>query len=250
MAPGDPRLPGGGNQICGLYDVNPTQFGQTNNLVTLASDFGNQTEVFNGIDGTVNARFGKGGVLQGGIGTGRTVTDNCYQNSFPNLTASGYVAGTPRTAAFCRVTLPWSAQTQVKFAGVYPLPWDTQVSAVFQNLPGIPVQANTVFTNAQIVSSLGRNLAACPATGTCTAAATIPVITPNTVFEDRRTQVDVRLTKIFQMGKVRVQGRFDVFNLFNTSGILAENLTYGPSWLRPIGILGARLYKVGGQVDF
>jgi hypothetical protein len=76
------------------------------------------------------------------------------------------------------------------------------------------------------------------------------VITPNTVFEDRRTQVDVRLTKIVQVGRVRVQGRFDVYNVFNTSGILAENLTYGTSWLRPIGILGARLFKIVAQVDF
>ena len=46
-APLDPRLPGGGgNQICGNYDINPTAFGQVNNLVTLASNFGKQTEVY------------------------------------------------------------------------------------------------------------------------------------------------------------------------------------------------------------
>ena len=54
-APLDPRLPGGGGQtISGLYDVNPTLFGQTNNLVTLASNFGNQYQHFDGLDVTFN----------------------------------------------------------------------------------------------------------------------------------------------------------------------------------------------------
>src|SRR5262249_57569361 len=41
-APVDPRLPGGGgNVVAGLYDVNPTLSGQTNNFITLADNFGN-----------------------------------------------------------------------------------------------------------------------------------------------------------------------------------------------------------------
>ena len=45
-APGDTRLPGGGGApICGLYDVSPTRFGQVDNFVTLASNYGNQTQV-------------------------------------------------------------------------------------------------------------------------------------------------------------------------------------------------------------
>jgi hypothetical protein len=60
--PSDPRLPGGGgNQLCGLYDVSRVRFGQVNNVVTQASHFGEQTQTYNGVDLTMNARFGGGG---------------------------------------------------------------------------------------------------------------------------------------------------------------------------------------------
>ena len=44
---------------------------------TLARDFGKQTEHWNGVDFSANARLQNGLVLQGGVSTGRTTTDNC-----------------------------------------------------------------------------------------------------------------------------------------------------------------------------
>lgn len=76
------------------------------------------------------------------------------------------------------------------------------------------------------------------------------LVVPNTIFEDRLTQVDVRLTKIFKVGSTRVQGMFDVYNILNASTILSEVTTYGSSWLRPTAILGGRLFKFGAQLDF
>jgi hypothetical protein len=248
-APSDPQLGAAtGSAICGLYDVTPGKFGQVSNLVQPASNFGTQYEHYNGIDGSLNARFGRGGLLVGGVSTGQTTTDTCgvvQSNPQIALTVNGATASRSSTA-FCHVILPWSAQTQFKFAGTYPLPWwGLQTSATFQNLAGIPIFANYVATNAQIAPSLGRNLAA-GAAGT----ATIALLVPNTLFEDRLNQFDVRLTKFIQVGRARLQGRFDVYNLFNASTVLNENFTYGPSWRKPSSILGARLVKLGAQLDF
>jgi hypothetical protein len=266
-APSDPRLPGGGgNQICGLYDVKPAQFGNVNNLVTTASTFGKQTEIYNGADVLVNARFGKGGTLAGGINTGRTVFDSCYQNQLPqliqpivlNYTAvppggGGQGSGqTPRLQEFCHAVLPFSGQTQIKFNGTYPLPWNFEGSAVFQNLSGVPIAAARAFTNAQIAPSLGRNLAACGSAGAaCTASVTINVLPPFKQFEDRLNQVDLRLTNIVRLGGTRrLKLAFDAYNVFNASTVLVRNDNYGPNWNRPIQVLAARLFKVGAEVDF
>ena len=49
-APLDPRLPnGGGYTIAGLYDVNQNVASSVNNLVTLASNYGSQSQYFNGV---------------------------------------------------------------------------------------------------------------------------------------------------------------------------------------------------------
>ena len=236
--PADSRLPGGGGQqLCGLYDIAPAKFGLVNNLITQVSDFGKQTQVFNGVDATISMRLGGGATVTGGLSTGATVTDNCAA-----------IVDSPQKQ-FCRVSPPWSAGTQVKFGVIYPLPWSFRASTVFQNLPGIPRTANYVATNAQILPSLGRNLGQCRGAATCNGTTTVELIQPQTMFEDRLTQVDVRLTRIFQFRRARVQGNFDVFNLFNASSVLAINTRYGPSWLQPTVVLGGRVARLGFQLD-
>ena len=80
-APRDPRLPdGGGQQICGLYDIVPTKFGvATNNIVDprRASSASTQEEVFDGVDVAFSARLGGGVFLNGGVATGRTRFNQC-----------------------------------------------------------------------------------------------------------------------------------------------------------------------------
>jgi hypothetical protein len=237
--------------VCGLYDVNPAKFGATNNVITQASHFGNQTEVFNGVDLSVNARLGRAFVI-GGVSTGRSVTDNCYTNSRPDLlssdSAGNFTTATaqqPRTAAFCHVAPPFSPGTQIKMLGAYPLPWGLQASATFQNLGGLADTALNTFTNAQIVPSLGRNLAA-----GSSGSATFAILAPQTVFETRLTQVDARFAKTLKMSRARVHGTLDVYNLFNANTILAINSTYGASWLKPGTVLGPRLVKFGAIIEF
>lgn len=74
-------------------------------------------------------------------------------------------------------------------------------------------------------------------------------IPANTVFEDRIQQVDLRFARIFRIGKVRIEGNFDVYNLF-ASPILSMITRFGPEWLNAQEILAGRLVRFGAQINF
>ena len=230
--PPDARLPGGGgNQLCGLYNITPTKFSSVSNLVVPVSNFGKQTEIYNGMDLTVNARLPRSASLSGGLNTGRTATSNCA------------IVDSPQQASFCDVNPPF--QPRFKLNGVYPLPWDMQVSALFQSNPGVAITASYVATNAQVQPSLLR-----PLSGSASTVTIANIFQPQTEFEGRINQLDARLMKTFKMGHSRIQGQFDLYNVLNASPILGINTRYGPAWLTPTEILGARLFKIGAQVSF
>jgi hypothetical protein len=203
------------------------------------------------VDVGVNARFGHGGVLQGGVSTGQQVTDNCYLNARPDITfttAAGVnsTPGTPRNSQYCRSAPSWASGTQVKLLGNYPLPWwGVQMSATFQNLPGPSIGANRSYRSAEIMPALGRSLSS-GATGNVS----IQLLPLNSMYEPRFSQTDLRFTKTLHIQKLRAQGQFDVYNLANSSAILGVNNTYGTTWLRPSSILGARMLKFGLQLDW
>jgi hypothetical protein len=248
-APVDLRLPGGGgNQICGLYDVSPIKFGSFANLVTQASHFGNQSEVSQYIDATVSARFRRGQV-NGGISTGTTHTNSCFVvNSAQDLSYNTFNPAISNVLAPCNIVQPWGAQTQLKFSGFYGLPWDFQVSGTFQNLAGPAISATYVAANVEIKPSLGRDLSAGSA-GTVS----LPLIAQNTVFGPRINELDLRLTKNFVIRAKRFGLSFDLYNALNASPITGYTTQYGRSgtgWLKPTGILNGRVAKFVWQASF
>ncbi len=245
-APVDPRLPGGGGYaVTGLYDQN--RLVSQNNLIDLASNYGTATEVYNGLDFTVNARLPGGIVMSGGPSVGRTETNYCFVVNSPQ--GSGLPPSQGATSAagllYCDVKPPF--QPNLKLLGVYPFPWGgVQLAATFQSLPGPQITAARTYTNAEIAPSLGRNLAT-GANGT----ASVQLIQPGTVYEERLYQLDFRASKVFPFGSSRrIQGNVDLYNATNSSSILSVNNTYGANWQRPTSILQGRLLKFSVQVDF
>jgi len=273
-APSDSRLPGGGGYpICGLYDVNPNKFGQVNSVVSQASSFGKITYQNDFFDVSVNARLSSGFQLGGGVDTGRTVNDFCFNVdspgvspaappttvSLPSITTT--LGTTPNTVPFtattingqsiCRVVTPFKGQTQVKGFGSYTFPKDVFVSLIFQNISGPPVTATYAAPNSVIAPSLGRSLAACGTRNPCTNTALVPLIVPQSQFEDRYTRLDLRVSKRMQLTqRVRLTGNLNLYNLFNKSAIQVENFNYGPLWLQPSLIEDGRMVQVSANLIF
>ena len=65
--------------------------------------------------------------------------------------------------------------------------------------------------NAVIAPSRGQKLSG------DAAAATVPLIQPETLFEPRRQQVDIRLTKIFRVGKSKLEANCGAYNALNAT---------------------------------
>jgi hypothetical protein len=244
-APVDQRLPTSGQQICGLFDLNPAKVGQVDRVGTGANVFGNQYERWNGFDLTMDARLPKVR-LQGGISTGKTMEDNCeIVAKVPESAAAGLGNG----QRFCHTETPYL--TQFKCLGAYTLPWEIQVSGTLQSVPGQVVTASATYTSAQIAPSLGRQLSSA-------STATVSLVEPGTLYGDRMNQVDLRLTKTFQYGRSRLQGMVDLYNALNDNTVLVQSNVYGATagpntgtaWLVPQAIMPGRVVKFGMQLNF
>jgi hypothetical protein len=249
-APANPRLPGGGGyQVCGLYDIAPSKFGQGDLLIARASSYDNgKSRSSDFFSGSMRARLGGGVELGGSVDSGRTVEDNCF------------VVDSPQQLLNCLFIAPFKGQTSMKVHVTAPLPRGFVVSAIAQNVSGAPFEANYSVGNAAISPSLGRNLAACGAQATCGASVTVPLVAPWTLFEPRRTQLDLRLSKVFSTSpRLRLRANIDVYNVFNDASVLEPNSNYGSRWRQPApavggafsgGLVDARLLQVGGQLTF
>jgi hypothetical protein len=266
-APVDSRLGDvSGSQICGLYNVTPAKQSSVNQVIRLAKNLGlgDPSEKYNGVDVSMTARWGRGAFAMGGVSLGQENLDYCYANGHPELTPEAFPANYPRSSSFCSITNSWWNGTQFKGQAAYPLPLGFQMSGTFKQLPGIPQAATLPLTNAQVAPALGRNLSACPPTATaaaCTATVLVALLpsaqagnsgtTAAKQYDQRLTEVDLRLTKSFRFGeRRRIQGILDIYNLFNSRPVQGINSTYGASWLNVTSVLTGRLFKFGTQVDW
>jgi hypothetical protein len=251
-APNDSRLPDGGGYPVEYLIVDKVV--ASDNYVTFASDYGNQSQYWHGFDVNVNARLRNGLMLQGGTSTGRGVRDNCdIARKLPETLVE---LGVLQPLASCHVTEPF--QTQVRGLMSYVIPRaDVQVSATFQFKPGTggiggndsasngsSLDANWFAPASIITPALGRPLVA-GATGQ-----SVNLTVPGQLYGNRINQVDLRAAKILQFAGTRTMVGFDLYNLFNSNPTLTWDQNYGANYLRPTAILMPRFIRFTATVDF
>jgi hypothetical protein len=259
-APTDPRLPnGGGYQICGLSAIKPASFGLSQPVVRPTNDFGQdiRRNHFFGIG--FSARLSKGIRVGGGFDAGHSSKNQCFNvdsvglSSFTAgaISGSGYNLGVygPQTAttvngqSICDVVTPISALAIFKGYGSVPLKFGFSASAIYQDLPGQVIEALWAAPNAS--TNLGRNFAGGAATFN------VPLVAPNTMFENRIRRADLRLSKALTLSpKTRLQVNLDAYNAFNSNAVQTVNTTFGANWLQPVNVLDPRIFQLSGQLSF
>jgi hypothetical protein len=260
-APTDPDLPGGGGyQVCGVQDLKPSVFAQNlpaNSLIRFSSDFGDESNVYQGYDVNVDARFRNGAFLKAGVGATKRVFDNC------NLLAAGLDAVVTATSQGTE-TYPdgstschreYGFRPDLKASGSYTLPWDIQLAGTFQFSRGIQnggagpsLNASWAITSAQAVLSGAR-------TWTSVASRTINLIREGSDYgKHNLQQLDIKLAKRFTIDKVRLRVDFDLYNVFNSSWPYTVTTAYSIAptgqWQRPTNVLQSRFFKLGGNISF
>jgi hypothetical protein len=227
----DARLPTAGQTLSGYVDQNRVVANRI--VVKNAEQFGQQLSHWDGFDLTVDARLRNGLLLQGGVSTGTTMTDNCeIVDDLPELLGSS-------SYAFCHQETPYLPQ--YKALASYTLPWyGLRVSGTFQSLPGPEVAANNSYLTT--VPGLGRNF--------LFGQTTVNLIQPATMFGDRLNQFDLRFTKIMNVGHGNLDLNVDLYNAFNSDAVLAQSNTFGASWWRPSNVVQPRFVKFYARWDF
>ena len=112
--------------------------------------------------------------------------------------------------------------------------------------------------NTLIQASLGRLPFGALATGT-TSVALLDLDERRLYADNRRSQVDLRVAKLFRFGARRLDAGFDVGNLFNTNYATQYDNTYqytvgntaqGGTWNNPTNVISARFLRWNLTVDF
>ena len=252
-----PRLPGGGGYtVSGLYNVKPDKFSVApNNLRTYAPDYGEISQVYNGIDVNVNARMSNGLQLQAGTSTGQRVTDYCDVRGQLPEQAGGFSTGSEVAQynpvnPYCHVE-PGNT-TRFTGAGSYTVPKiDVLLAATIQSSPAEPLQANWTVSSAIVAQTLGRPLAGNAPN------ITVNLLAPDDMRGPRVNQLDLRFGKVLRFGGQRATVSLDMFNALNADTVLTYNQAFNPStptatgaWLVPTTVLTARTAKITVQYDF
>jgi hypothetical protein len=67
---------------------------------------------------------------------------------------------------------------------------------------------------------------------------------------DRLNQIDLRFTKLVNVGVGRVDFNVDIYNALNSDAILTQQNAYGTAWTRPLTVIQPRFVKFSARWDF
>jgi hypothetical protein len=238
-------LPSAGQTISGLYD--PNKIVAPKNVVKSASTFGDVYQHWNGFDLSVDARMQNGLLLQGGVSAGKGMTDNCaIVDAVPEVLT---VPAAPPAGIQPAITSGTGALTPVqplyKALASYLTPWwGIRVAGTLQSLPGPQIAGTNIYNDANRTktTTLAR-----PFTN---GQANVNVVQPGTQWGDRLNQVDLRVTKVVNIGKGKLDLNADFYNAFNSDAVLTELGSFGPVWRLPTSVIQPRFVKFTARYDF
>jgi len=264
--PVDPNLPNGGNYpVCGLYDLKPSVVAQglpPSSTLTFSSNYGGETNIYEGFEASVTARPKPGMFFNAGINAQKRIFDQCnlvnygvasFLTSNPALGLQEISEIYPNGDHACHQDLPY--RPDFKMLGSYTLPYEILLSGTFQFTRGLQTGGAAPGILAQWAApasqtTLGRAFSQ----GASTRTWNLIEVGQNYGNYNLK-QLDMRVSKRFSVAQYRFRFDFDAYNIFNSAWPFTVFNTFSTSttastWLRPSNVLQSRFFKIGVNFDF
>jgi hypothetical protein len=278
--PNDPRLPNAGQEQCGFYDINPAKQAQSQLFVTTANkssdsrgahDKLHYARYWDGFTISGSGRLPRNITVGGGVDLGKNVSDNCFTTDIPNqpndINNANFAGGVSQGGSpFCKIVTAWKDNLDFRLRGSVPLKAGFTASAIYRNTRGTDLTSTwAIPANALTNPAYGFRWNTVNTPGgrtTLTAAKTIDVFTPQSLFGDRFQQVDLSINKSFGLGWGRLRAAFDLYNAFNSNSIQNTANAYGydgtkaPTDItfnrfgRPTQFIDPRLARITASIEF
>jgi hypothetical protein len=256
-----------------IYNLNAAKKGQVSVLDTNGP---NRKKAYDSYGMQFTARLPRGATLFGGFGFDRLRQNTCDEPDDPNQLRfcddASLDANLPPGEAPKGFKIPF--QSQAKLAGSVPLPLGIQLSGSFQSNNGYAYRSLTTTRitggTSWLLSNTSRYPSNCPAP--CPAGALVLPTLQGTAdsanlrvqlipygskgqFTDRINQLDLRLTKSVQIGRLKVLPQVEIFNVFNANAVILQRstdysiatATAPATYNQPSGILNGRIIGIGIQ---
>ena len=222
--------------MCGLYDIVPTKFGvATNNIVDFVDNYGKQTEVFNGIDFAINARIRADLFVTGGYRHRQHPLQQLRRLRRQPADRLRHLRDSPgggnRGDARHRPDLQL-----LRFRHQLAEPGEghrhlhaAMAADPVRRRAAEPARTAWCWRNWNITQAdaaagtLGRALS-----GGANTSRSVPLVKPGTMYTPRRTQLDLRVSKNFNLNAGRrIQVMADIFNAFNSNAAVGATSNAG-----------------------
>jgi hypothetical protein len=221
-----------------IYNLNPAKQGLVDILDRTSANSDLTRRTYTGFDVSAQMRLANGARVVGGWSGQRMVDVNC---DVPD----------PNQLRFCdwsQYDIPF--RHDFKVIGTTPIGLGAQIGVVYQSYgevaPGCRGTTTGVCENGV---SWAVPVSAFPG-GRRTQAVTVNLVEPGSARLPRWNQVDMSLRRVFTIGRSRVDGSLDLFNVLNGSTVLDYNRNYGPTLYRPTQILQGRLLRLSSTLQF
>jgi hypothetical protein len=205
-----------------VYNQDPATRTSVQNQLTTIPDL---RQTYNGVEFQVNTRLSNATVF-GGLTIGSDYGDqdsNDLNNPNFRINNQGKIG--------------FDSPYQIRGGFTYRLPSAVQLSGSIRESSGLPQQRILTVTTT-LVPGLTQ-------------------VTQNVQVAERGefrypwvNLVDLRATKIFKVGRTRIEPTLDLFNVFNNAAVTNAVTTIGTSLGRPSAIVMGRLLRIGGHVTF